>query len=210
FKPRLPLRTYLTLRLHPRHPIPDDPLSPALYTLSLHDALPIANVRMTSTRYLTSRKNKLAADRRMPRPVVNITRMMTRLGTHSSCPLTPTPRTARKTTSTSDATPKSASCESMAATGNTSRGSAIFFTRLLLAIKLAVANRMDEMKNAHGTARTLTAAMSPTARGTRAISEKPYRTTTPAETITTGMRMAQSIPITDCLYFTRISRHVIM
>ena len=67
----------------------------------------MAKVRKSSTRYLTSRKNKLAADRKMPRPAASITMTATSGNTINMLELSGTPRNANRTINTQDAITKS-------------------------------------------------------------------------------------------------------
>ncbi len=66
------------------------------------------------------------------------------------------------------------------------------------------------MRNAQGTALTDTVVRSETATGRPVTIDIAYFTSMPAHTISIGMNRAHMNPITDCLYFTRMSRQVIM
>ncbi len=105
---------------------------------------------------------------------------------------------------------KSNSCDATADSGNTARGNAILVTRLWLLDRLWVENRIDATKNAHG------AALIATGRTSRNIPPLPDTvviaslTTTPAEVIRSGIRIAHRNPMIDCLYFTVTSRRLSM
>ena len=81
-------------------------------------------------------------------------------------------------------------------------------TRLLLPRRLFVEKRRDETKKAQGRALTDTVATWDSVSGTFDINEKAYLTSMPAEIMIMGMKIAQRKPMTDCLYFMRISRQV--
>src|SRR5262249_41109189 len=73
-------------------------------------------------------------------------------------------------------------------------------------IRLTAPKRSDATTNAHGTDLAATPTTSPWFSGFPEIDAYPYFTSTPAVMISVGMRMAHRNPITDCLYFTLISR----
>ncbi len=108
------------------------------------------------------------------------------------------------------ATAKSTNWAITEATGKTSRARYTLVTRSRLVTRLLVANRIEDTKNAQGTAFTLTFAMSALLSGWPDTVANAYLTTIPAITISAGIRIAQRNPITDCLYFTAISRHTRM
>ena len=69
---------------------------------------------------------------------------------------------------------------------------------------------MDPTRNAQGTALTETVVRSEIVIGRPDTIDIAYLTSMPAATISIGMKMAHMKPITDCLYFTRMSRQVTM
>src|SRR6188768_3802172 len=107
--------------------------------------------------------------------------------------------TSMTTMTTAVAIRKSNRFDSTAEIGKTSFGKAIFVTRLELAMRLLVAKRSPEMKNDHGTARTMTALMSSAVILVPDHWAAATRTRTPAPTIRPGIRMDQNTPIMDCL-----------
>src|SRR5580692_1470903 len=109
----------------------------------------MAKVMTTSTRYLTSRKKRQAAEMSSAQPVARATVMSNRTGTQRSCQLAPKRVTAKTTTTREDATPKSSNCERMVARGKISRGIYIFVTRFGFPIRLVDEKRKEPAKNAH-------------------------------------------------------------
>src|SRR4051812_37101583 len=103
---------------------------------------------------------------------------------------------------------RSNNAERTAETGNAILGQLILVTRFAFEVKLLVANRIALMKNAHGRALTLIDARLSGESSTPDILAIATRMSIPAPTIIAGMRTAHSNPMTDCLYFILISRHV--
>src|SRR3954453_437462 len=103
---------------------------------------------------------------------------------------------------------RSNSAESTAETGKAILGQFILVTRFEFEVKLLVANRMALMKNAHGRALTVIDARLSGESSTPDIFAIATRMSIPAPTMIAGMRIAHSNPMTDCLYFILISRHV--
>src|SRR6185312_10051566 len=160
--------------------------------------------------YFTSRKNRLAADSSSAIPQICAMRITISSGTQTNDAVTCTGEKMNTSTMTTAATEKSMSCDSNADSGNTARGNAILVTRLALAVRQAVANRIDETTNAQGSALTATPSTSAMLTGRPDILARPTFTMTPADVMIMGIRIAQKNPMTDCLYFTRMSRRVSM
>src|SRR5262249_11109338 len=170
----------------------------------------MANVSPTSTMYFTSRKNRFAADRSSASDAVKPTMSRSKNGTHRRFQLTPTPPTMNTMMTTTLATPKSNSCDATADRGNTARGKAILVTRSALLVRHDVENRIDATKNDQGRALIMTDMISSMRTARWLTWARPLLTSTPAEVMRSGMRIAHRNPITDCLYFTVMSRRVSM
>src|SRR5262245_14848265 len=100
---------------------------------------------------------------------------------------------------TTPATTKSISCPNTAEIGNASRGMYTLVTRFELDTRLFVPKRSDATKKAHGADLIITESMSESESGVPDTREKAYRTRIPAQTITSGIRIAHRRPMTDCL-----------
>ena len=89
-------------------------------------------------------------------------------------------------------------------------GQLIFATRFALAIRLLEENLIEDTNKLQGSALTVTEKIASVLSGLLLSIAKAYLTKIPAATIKIGMKIAHIKPITDCLYFIIISRHVIV
>lgn len=166
------------------------------------------NIRIISTMYLTSRKNRFADDKSNPKPAVKRIKNSTSTGNQSRYTLMPTLAKTRTIAKVTVAIKKSKRQANVEAKGKTSRGKYILVTNSLLPTRLCTANLIALIKKVQGKTLTDTETTPLKSKGFPETREIAVLIKMPAATAMIGIKSAHKKPITDCLYLTLISRRV--